>query len=139
MNRTVIQLRIEAREKGIVGYSKMSKPQLLSILRYKGYINSWDGLEKERKEVIKLATQIKEQDKLLESKYTSAQIIGGTLSAVRSGRCVNKDFEAIGQAQQSLLALNTLLIHTHGLNFHFVRNEWVSILNPIEAKMNTSF
>lgn len=127
---TVSQLKEEAKQKGIRNYSTMNKANLLSALRYKGYITSWEGLEDKRQKMREFATMIREQDTLLEKNYTSAQIIEGTSRSIR-GKPVPNEFVEIGVVHNLLLELNKELVLEHGLNFFFVRKEWVSILNPV--------
>ncbi len=95
------------------------------------WIRSWDGLEKEKEELHKIANQVAITDAQVRAKYPSSVATGLICEALKEPwNAESIEILRAAEAQQDLSNMNHKLVWTHHLDFDFVRAEWAPILDP---------
>lgn len=97
------------------------------------YKFSWDGLEKERQELIEAATLLRQCSS--ECGYDDNTFFARAVTAFHKGSDHSID-DTMGKCLRTIRKLQYELVHNHHLNWNFVYKEWSVISNPNQFQQN---
>ena len=99
------------------------------------WLLSWKGLEEYREQIRALAHEVVASDAALRATAPSVEATGLICAAIRDPSTAPSPLVArAGKAQRDLSDLHSKLIWEHNLEYHFVRREWASIIDPSPAE-----
>lgn len=92
---------------------------------------SWVGYEEQKQELARLARAYRDVDLNLANLVGSSNAISLTIRARKDPRSVElQEASDAGTILGRLMDLHANLVIEHGLDFHLVRKEWATILDP---------